>query len=242
MRLTGSYLGATVRETEAFRGRHGAEGGGARRGVAGCWRGSGAGRGSRRSARVRRASAIRTSRSTATAATTSRTTTSTSSTTRRPTYSAVWRRIDAKAKQNLSSFNLDLVGMNVRAVFVDGDPARWRRDGDELDDHAAQRPAQRPRLQRRVIAYDGVPEIGDPSRRPGFIHTDDGTLVAGQPRRGGELVPGQRPPARQGLLHVPDRGPARPAGDRQRRAGGRGQPRAAGPCGRGTRASRWRRI
>ena len=41
-------------------------------------------------------------------------------------------RIDAKAKQNLSSFNLDLVGMNVRAVFVDGDPARWRRDDNEL--------------------------------------------------------------------------------------------------------------
>jgi hypothetical protein len=86
-------------------------------------------------------------------------------------------RIDAKAKQNLSSFNLDLVGMNVRAVFVDGDSARWRRDGDEL----VITPRHGLRSGRgfsTVIAYDGVP-VG--LEGAGFIHTDDGTLVAGQP-------------------------------------------------------------
>ncbi|HEX6023801.1 MAG TPA: M1 family metallopeptidase [Solirubrobacter sp.] len=86
-------------------------------------------------------------------------------------------RIDAKAKQNLSSFNLDLVGMNVRAVFVEGDKARWRREGDEL----VITPRKGLRSGRKfstVIAYDGVP-VG--LEGAGFIHTDDGTLVAGQP-------------------------------------------------------------
>ena len=51
--------------------------------------------------------------------------------------------------------------MNVRAVFVDGDPARWRRDDNELDDHAAPEVSQRPRLQHgdRVRRRPGT--IGD---------------------------------------------------------------------------------
>ena len=40
--------------------------------------------------------------------------------------------IDAKAKQDLSSFNLDLDGPDRAAGHVDGAPARWRRDGGEL--------------------------------------------------------------------------------------------------------------
>ena len=86
-------------------------------------------------------------------------------------------RIDAKAKQNLSSFNLDLVGLNVRAVFVDGDQARWRRDGDELT-ITPRNGLRSGRGFSTVIAYDGVP-VG--LEGAGFIHTDDGTLVAGQP-------------------------------------------------------------
>ena len=40
--------------------------------------------------------------------------------------------IRARATQNLSAFNFDLVGLNVRAVSVDGRPARWSRDAHEL--------------------------------------------------------------------------------------------------------------
>src|SRR3954470_18721920 len=40
--------------------------------------------------------------------------------------------IRARATQNLSSFNLDLVGMTVRAIAVDGRPASWTRDEHEL--------------------------------------------------------------------------------------------------------------
>ncbi len=92
--------------------------------------------------------------------------------------------IDARAKRNLSSFNLDLHGLNVRSIELDRRPATWTRSGDEL--------TIRPRYGlgirsgsdfRVVIVYDGIPEpVGNPlGGLSGFLHTDDGTLVAGQP-------------------------------------------------------------
>src|SRR3954471_4812342 len=40
--------------------------------------------------------------------------------------------VRARATQNLSSLNLDFVGLNVRAIAVDGRRARWSRDAHEL--------------------------------------------------------------------------------------------------------------
>ena len=40
--------------------------------------------------------------------------------------------IKARATQNLSSFNLDLVGLRLSSITVDQRRARWTRDGDEL--------------------------------------------------------------------------------------------------------------
>jgi hypothetical protein len=90
--------------------------------------------------------------------------------------------IRAKATQNLSSFNLDLVGLTVRAISVDGRRATWSRDGSELT-VTPRRGLRKHARFTTVVAYDGVPEtIGDPQLGlSGFIHTDDGTLVAGEP-------------------------------------------------------------
>ena len=41
-------------------------------------------------------------------------------------------RITARATQGLSRFDLDLSGMTVRGVKVDGSPAAWERKGGEL--------------------------------------------------------------------------------------------------------------
>ena len=41
-------------------------------------------------------------------------------------------QIRARATQTLSRFNLDLVGLTVRSVVVNGRAARWTRDGSEL--------------------------------------------------------------------------------------------------------------
>ena len=90
--------------------------------------------------------------------------------------------ITARATQDLSSFDLDLDGLTVRSVTVDGHRARWRRDGQEL--------VVTPRRGLRdgdryttVVRYDGVPQtIEDPLLGvSGFLHTDDGAVVAGQP-------------------------------------------------------------
>ena len=90
--------------------------------------------------------------------------------------------INAKATQNLSSFNLDLVGLDVREIRVDGRRASWTRDEGELTVTPKRKLRKRSRFTT-VVTYDGVPETigGSQIGLSGFVHTDDGTLVAGQP-------------------------------------------------------------
>jgi Peptidase family M1 domain/Peptidase M1 N-terminal domain len=90
--------------------------------------------------------------------------------------------IRARATQNLSRFNLDLEGLTVRHVSVDGRRASWTRDGGELI-ITPRHGLKKHKRFKTVVEYDGVPEpIGDEQIGiSGFIHTDDGTLVAGQP-------------------------------------------------------------
>jgi hypothetical protein len=89
--------------------------------------------------------------------------------------------MEAIATQGLSRFNLDLSGLSVRSVMVNEHTAAWSRDGDELvitpphgledgDDFTA------------TVQYAGVPQtLSDLFGLSGFIHTDDGALVMGQP-------------------------------------------------------------
>ena len=89
--------------------------------------------------------------------------------------------IEAKALQDLSSFNLDFVGLEVRSVNVDRDEATWSREGQEL----TVTPEDGVRTGEEfttVVRYDGVPEtIHDALGTSGFIHTDDGAIVVGEP-------------------------------------------------------------
>ncbi|MFC6148446.1 MULTISPECIES: M1 family metallopeptidase [Mumia] len=87
-------------------------------------------------------------------------------------------RIKARATQNLSRFNLDLDGLTVRSVRVNGRRATWRHSGGELT------VIPRKGLRKRStfvteVRYDGVPATLEDGS--GFIHTDDGALVVGQP-------------------------------------------------------------
>ncbi len=90
--------------------------------------------------------------------------------------------ISATATQDLSRFDLDLHGLKVRAIAVDGEPATWTRDEDELVVTPATGIPSGSAFTT-VVRYDGVPEtIGDGQLGlSGFVHTDDGALVAGQP-------------------------------------------------------------
>lgn len=90
----------------------------------------------------------------------------------------------ARATKNLSRFNLDLVGLKVRGVSVDGRRAGFRRTDHELT-VTPSAGLLAGALFTTVVRYDGVPE---PVRRytpfgsgSGFLRTDDGFVIAGQP-------------------------------------------------------------
>jgi aminopeptidase N len=91
--------------------------------------------------------------------------------------------IHARATQKLCRFNLDLVGLTVKRVRVDGDRARFSRSGGELTvrPRGTLRDGERFRV---VISYSGVPtefRIPGTDIRTGFMATPEGATVAGQP-------------------------------------------------------------
>ncbi|MET0952114.1 MAG: M1 family aminopeptidase [Aeromicrobium sp.] len=91
--------------------------------------------------------------------------------------------IRARATQNLSAFNLDFRGLTIRSIRVDDRTATWTRSGEELT--VTPRRGLRKGARFTVeIRYAGTPAvIEDPQLgTSGFIHTDDGAVVAGQPK------------------------------------------------------------
>ncbi|MES4892131.1 M1 family metallopeptidase [Streptomyces sp. NPDC096012] len=91
--------------------------------------------------------------------------------------------LTARATQRLSRFDLDLHGLKVTSVTVGRSPAAFRRDGQELVVTPRQAvPAGR--SFRVTVAYHGTPKpVTDPDGSPdGWIPTDDGAFVAGEPQ------------------------------------------------------------
>jgi aminopeptidase N len=89
----------------------------------------------------------------------------------------------ATATESLCSFDLDLIGLDVRRVEVDAKRARWSRSGQELV-ITPKRPLQKGRRFDVEVRYGGVPvEFVLPGFgiRTGFMKTPDGATVAGQP-------------------------------------------------------------
>lgn len=90
--------------------------------------------------------------------------------------------ITARATQNLSRFNLDFEGLTIRSLKVNGHTARWIRDGGEL---IITPPSGLREGSTFTVAvrYDGVPApIFDNLGISGFLHTDDGAVITGEPR------------------------------------------------------------
>ncbi len=88
----------------------------------------------------------------------------------------------ARATQALSRFNLDLDGLTVDAVQVNGARAQWSRNADEL----RIRPRQSLRKNRDFVVtvrYHGIPKFYDEGElgKNGVIPTTDGALAVGQP-------------------------------------------------------------
>jgi len=90
-------------------------------------------------------------------------------------------RIRAVATAGLSRFSLDLRGMGVSGVAVNGRAAAYARSGPELLITPAYPLARGSRFEV-VVRYAGVPRVlTDGSARYGFLPTDDGAYVAAEP-------------------------------------------------------------
>ncbi|MFG3659221.1 M1 family metallopeptidase [Streptomyces sp. NPDC047706] len=104
--------------------------------------------------------------------------------------------ITARATQDLSAFNLDLRGLRVEKVTVDGTTARWNRAGQELTVRP-QDDLTEGRTFRVTVRYSGTPAtITDPdSSREGWLPTEDGALALGQPIGSTAWYPGNHHPS-----------------------------------------------
>jgi aminopeptidase N len=87
------------------------------------------------------------------------------------------------ATQDLRRFDLDLRGFDLGAVTVDGVPATFTRDGQELQ-ITPKRALRKGAPFTVVVPYAGVPEVViDPDEsQEGFVPTDDGAFVVNEPQ------------------------------------------------------------
>jgi aminopeptidase N len=102
--------------------------------------------------------------------------------------------ITARAAEGLSALNLDLEGLDVEEVTVDGAAARWSRAGREL--------TVRPREAvdgtfRVTVRYAGAPvTVTDPDgSEEGWLRTADGALALGEPVGSMTWFPGNHHPS-----------------------------------------------
>ncbi|SEG77607.1 Peptidase family M1 [Actinacidiphila yanglinensis] len=104
--------------------------------------------------------------------------------------------LTATADRDLARFNLDLAGLDVRSVTVDGAAARAGRDGTELQVRPAH-PLRHGARFTTVVDYQGTPRLltdADGSHE-GWIRTDDGALALGEPVGSMAWFPGNDHPS-----------------------------------------------
>jgi aminopeptidase N len=92
-------------------------------------------------------------------------------------------RISARATEGLSRFDLDLRGLHVLGVRVDGTTADFRRRGQELVITPG-RPLAEGRAFQVRVRYRGRPHpVIDPDgSKDGWVPTNDGAFVAAEPQ------------------------------------------------------------
>jgi aminopeptidase N len=91
--------------------------------------------------------------------------------------------IEAKAAQNLSSFNLDFIGFEITTLTVNGQPAEFQRRGQELTITPSTRLAKNDSFTVEVH-YQGIPGEMESTAIPiqtGWITFDGGSFVLSEP-------------------------------------------------------------
>ncbi|GCB48180.1 M1 family metallopeptidase [Streptomyces sp. NL15-2K] len=105
--------------------------------------------------------------------------------------------LTARAAQDLSAFDLDLQGLDVGKVTVDGEAARWNRAGQELTVRPAEDLGEGETF-RVTVRYSGTPEtLTDPDgSEEGWLPTEDGGVLAlGEPTGSMAWFPGNHHPS-----------------------------------------------
>ncbi|MFI9825385.1 M1 family metallopeptidase [Streptomyces sp. NPDC052013] len=104
--------------------------------------------------------------------------------------------LTARATQDLSALNLDLEGLDVERVTVDGAEARWNRAGQELTVRPRDE-VERDRTFRLTVRYSGTPlTLTDPDgSEEGWLATADGALALGEPVGSMAWFPGSHHPS-----------------------------------------------
>ncbi|MEU5880241.1 M1 family metallopeptidase [Spirillospora sp. NPDC047279] len=93
-------------------------------------------------------------------------------------------RIEARATQNLSRFNLDFLGpLKISALTVNGKRASYERTGAQELEITPPRGLQKGRPFSVSVAYSGTPQtIEDPALgTSGWVPNEDGALMVNQP-------------------------------------------------------------
>ena len=92
-------------------------------------------------------------------------------------------QLSVRATKNLRRFNLDLVGLTVRSVRVDGRKATWVRRADHELVITPARAIRKHRNFKVEVRYDGKPRtFSDPLLGTyGFLTTPDGAIAVGEP-------------------------------------------------------------
>jgi hypothetical protein len=119
--------------------------------------------------------------------------------------------ITARATQDLRSFNLDLDGLSVESVQVNGLTAAWfvldDEPGGELTVTAPQG-IRRGKVFTAVVKYSGVPKTITKPGTAGFIHTEEGAVVTGHPLGAATWFPSNNHPSDKATfsynISVPD--------------------------------------
>jgi aminopeptidase N len=104
--------------------------------------------------------------------------------------------IEAIAGRRLSRFSLDLIGLNVTAVAVDGERARFNRGREKLKIEP-RTPIRAGAAFRVTVRYQGRPRtLTDPDGgSEGWVPTHDGALAVGEPLGTATWLPCNNVPA-----------------------------------------------
>ncbi|NNN34116.1 M1 family metallopeptidase [Streptomyces sp. S3(2020)] len=104
--------------------------------------------------------------------------------------------VTARATQDLSAFDLDLKGLEVEEVTVEGEKARWNRTGQELTVRPEADLGEGETFEVRV-RYSGTPQtITDPDgSEEGWLPTESGAVGLGEPTGSMAWFPGNHHPS-----------------------------------------------